>query len=367
MLGMHAGVRALATALGTAVLASATPALASSLPSVSSGSRPGPDLLYAPAPDAPQLQNTGPWKAEPILVSGAEAYRDGEFLYQDFLFDDHGGTGLADDPNDPFNQVENMFSPKHGTLSYPTDTATFANNAADLVELRVKPLADSTAFRVTLNTLKAPNRAAFTIALGDSSALRSWPHGADVVSPARLFLTVHGNHADLLNGATGQPLTPAPTASVDLSRRQIDVRIPHAAWDPGTSTVRMAAGVGLWDPAANSYLKPGPTASATTPGGASASGEALFNMAFRTDEPIPRINYPGTANTIVEGHAGVVQDGSWWRERRQGDVLASGDVSEFRASVDFGKLARGTDDDPGVPKTGHLDRIYPSRFVFGQG
>ena len=115
---------------------------AGSLPSVSSGARPGPDLLYAPAPAAPQLENVAPWKAPPILVSGAEAYRDGEFLYQDFLFDDHGATGV-EDPNDPFNQVENMFSPKHGTLSYPTDTATYANNAADLVELRVRPLRPS--------------------------------------------------------------------------------------------------------------------------------------------------------------------------------------------------------------------------------
>src|SRR4051812_29521394 len=37
------------------------------------GPRPGPDILYAPAPQAPQLQNAGPWRASPILVSGAEA------------------------------------------------------------------------------------------------------------------------------------------------------------------------------------------------------------------------------------------------------------------------------------------------------
>src|SRR6185503_9873196 len=124
-------------------------ALSAALAAPALAARPGPDLLYAPAADAPQLQNTGPWKAKPILVSGAEAYRNGEFLYQDFLFDDHGGFSGVDDPNDPFNQVENMFSPKRGTLSYPTDTATYANNAADLVELRVKPLAAATAFRVT--------------------------------------------------------------------------------------------------------------------------------------------------------------------------------------------------------------------------
>src|ERR687895_2011254 len=133
------------------VLVLAVPAQAQSLPSVASGHRPGPDVLYAPPPAAPQFENTGPWAAQPILVSGASAYRDGEFLYQDFLFDDHGAQGVRD-PSDPFSSEEFAFSPKYGTLTYPTDEA-FANNAADFAELRVKPLAEETAFRVTLNTL----------------------------------------------------------------------------------------------------------------------------------------------------------------------------------------------------------------------
>jgi fermentation-respiration switch protein FrsA (DUF1100 family) len=357
-----AGLMAAAT-----LAAAGTTAQAGSLPEVESGARPGPDVLYAAAPDAPQLENTGVWKAKPILVSGAESYRRGEFLYQDFLFDDHGATGPADDPNDPFNQVENMFSPKHGTLSYPTDTKTFATNAADLVELRVKPLAAATAFRVTLNTLIAPDRTAFTIALGDSPENVDWPHAAGVSSPAQLFLTVHGTSAELLDAATGAPVAPAPTATVDLPRRQIEVTIPHAAWYPEKKTVRMAAGVGLWDSDAGSYLVPGPTATATAPGGASTSNAALFNMAFRTDEPVPHIYDPGIANTIVEGHATVQADGAYWRERRQGDVLASGDVTPFSARVSFAKLAKKTRDDRGVPKQGHINRIFASRFVFGQG
>ena len=40
------------------------------------------------------------WEARPILVSGTTAYRKGEFLYQDFLYDDTGAR-LAFDPNDP--------------------------------------------------------------------------------------------------------------------------------------------------------------------------------------------------------------------------------------------------------------------------
>ena len=101
--------------------------------------------------DAPQLQNAGNWSAPPILVSGASAYRDGEFLYQDFLYDDSGAIG-SPVQNDP-RFSGNAFSRPTGTYTYPTNTV-YANNAADFVELRVEPLADATAFRITLNTLK---------------------------------------------------------------------------------------------------------------------------------------------------------------------------------------------------------------------
>src|SRR6185312_3588463 len=71
--------------------------------------RPGPDILYAPPARAPQLQNAAPWQAPPILVSGAQAYRDGEWLYQDFLFDDHGALGVPD-PNTPWDEGSFTFS-----------------------------------------------------------------------------------------------------------------------------------------------------------------------------------------------------------------------------------------------------------------
>src|SRR5947208_9500528 len=64
------------------------------------GPRPGPDVLYGAPAVAPQLENVGVWSAAPILVSGASAYRGGEFLYQDFLYDDHGAAE-APDPADP--------------------------------------------------------------------------------------------------------------------------------------------------------------------------------------------------------------------------------------------------------------------------
>jgi hypothetical protein len=348
-----------------ALLASAMPAHAA-LPTVPSGHRPGPDVLYRPAAVAPQLENASPWSAKPLLVSGAAAYRSGEFLYQDYLYDDHGAAGTPD-PTDPFNPAVYLFSPKKGTVTYPTNPV-FANNAADLVELRVKPLADATAFRVTVNTLKDPARTGFTIALGSSAVPQTWPHGAAVRSPAALFLTVHGGTAELRDAATNTVKSPASTASVDLRRHQFDVRVPHAAWNPGNGVVRMAAGVGVWDPASGSYAAPqvGP-ASATRPGGGKPGAGALFNLAFRFDEPLPKISSPGVANTIAEGGAGAALDGTWWRERAQAEALASGDVSHFAENIDFGKLRSGATDESQVPKTGPIDRILASHTSLGDG
>jgi hypothetical protein len=360
------GVKRIA-ALLLAASALAAPAYADTpgLPQVSSGHRPGPDALYMPPAQAPQLDNVAPWRASPILVSGAEAYRDGEFLYQDFLNDDHGAAGVPDS-NPPVGPNAFLFAPTAGTYTYPTNPV-YANNAADLVEMRVRPLADATAFRVTLNTLKDANRTAFTIALGSSAASLPWPHGAGVSSPAALFLTVHGSTAELVDAATGAAKSPAPTASVDLTRRQIDVRVPHAAWDPGQSTVRMTIGVGLWNPSANAYLAPQPgSATADTPGGGTPSGVAIVNVGPRLDEPYPDQSQLPTL-TLADSAVGAAVAARWWRERAQADALRLGDVSQFHADVDFSKLAAGTDDDSAVPKTGPIDRILASHYQFGQG
>ncbi|HEY7453858.1 MAG TPA: hypothetical protein VH683_04785, partial [Thermoleophilaceae bacterium] len=70
----------------SALLASAPAAQAGSLPTVRSGERPGPPLLYSKAPRVPQLENRAPFRAPPLLVSGTDAYRRGEYLYQDYLY-----------------------------------------------------------------------------------------------------------------------------------------------------------------------------------------------------------------------------------------------------------------------------------------
>ena len=326
------------------------------------GPRPGPDLLYEAPTNAPQLRNRPPWRARPILVSGTTAYRNGEFLYQDYLYDDNGARQVVD-PGDR-RTPGNLFSKQNGTYTYPSDPK-YANNAADLVELRVKPGRRVTAFRLTLNTLKDPSTTAFTIAIGGRNGqARDFPFGANVRGPADLFLTVHpsGNKlvGELSRAASGRkPPGGAPKVVLNSARRQVEIRVSKKSWNPRTKTVRLAAGVGLWDEAAGTYLLPQAAADATHPGGAGTANEpaAFFNVAFRTAEPIARPD-EGTA---------VITDPAWWRDREQGSALAAGDITPFHANVSFRKLARRKRDESKVPTTGPMDRILASRFELSQG
>jgi pimeloyl-ACP methyl ester carboxylesterase len=336
--------------------------MSTGLPSVS-GPRPGPPILYAKPPRAPQLENTGVWHAQPILVSGAQAYSGGEFVYQDYLYDDHGAMGVKDN-NDPYGASADLYSPPQGTFTYPTKKV-YANNAADLVEFRTKPLAKATAFRVTFNTLLDPAKSAFTIALGSSSSSVAWPFGAGISSPAQEFVTWHGSRADVTSARAGRATAlTGRDVHVDRLRRQITVVVPQSVWNPGRSTVRMTVGTGLWDAANNSYLKPQVgSATATTPGGGTPQGVAIVNVGPRLNEPLPLIAGATMGDTAVGGEALA----RFWRESQQATQLAQGDVTPFAAEVDFAKLLSKRSDFSGVPKSGPMDRIYASHYSFGQG
>ena len=340
----------------------ATAATGTSGAAAATDQRPGPPILYAKPANAPQLQNTGIWHAQPILISGTSAYRDGEFLYQDYLYDDHGARE-SQDPNDP--RGNNQFSAPNGTYTYPTSMADA--NSADFVEVRVKPLADATAFRFTLNSMSTPLRAAISVALGGhAGATHPFPFGANTSAPADVFLTIspHGSGASAVatDAATGKPIAgPTVPVAVDHTRRQITVELPHKYWNPGDGSARIAAAVGLWDSVNHRYLVPGNSATATTPGGAgnASNPSVFFNVAFRSREPTPEFG-PAIA-------AQVAGNSTWWRESAQGAALAAGDISPLFADVDFGKLAHDVTDNSDVPSYGNFDRILASHFEPRQG
>ena len=193
---------------------------------------------------------------------------------------------------------------------------------------------------------------------------RQFPHGANVSAPAQLFLTVHGTTADLLDAATLQPVGGSPpSVTLDMTRRQITVVVPHSSWNPTGQVVRLAAGVGLWNTAQNNYRIPSNNPNATQGGGASGlpNAPAFYNVAFRFNEPMPDIQSPT-----------AVTDPAWWRENAQAHALTTGDISPFFANVDFNKLAAEVEDDMpgqpgGVPQTGPMNRILASHFETEQG
>src|SRR5204862_1984260 len=159
-----------------------------------------------------------------------------------------------------------------------------------------KPLRKTTAFRITLNTLKDPKLVAFSIAIGGKKGQpHPFPFGANVSAPAKLFLTVHpgkgksGLVTDLRRATNGKRVRGKfHDPRLNMRRRQIEVRIPHRAWNPRRKTVRLAAGVGLWDGANKRYLLPQASADESHPGGAGGASKpgAFFNVAFRTHEPM---------------------------------------------------------------------------------
>jgi pimeloyl-ACP methyl ester carboxylesterase len=268
----------------------------------------GPDILHSAPPTSPQLENSGYWNAPPILISGTTAYRDGEFLYQDFLYDDRA-------------------------LTYPDDRQRLAGNAADFVEVRLKPLKSATAIRITLNSMLGPNAAAVTIGLGGGAQAQPMPHNAGAKMPADVFVTAHGCAGDVVRAADGAALA-RPTVITDLVRRQLQIEVPYRDFDPRGRTVRVGAAVGLWDEGKGEYLRP------------DSSLPAFFNVAFR--KPGPWVQ-----NT--------------WMDASQNAALAAHDLSPLYAMVDFRKLAAHVDDDSDVPRTGPMNRIMVSRYETVQG
>ncbi len=98
------------------------------------GSPAGPALLHAGPAKAPQLQNAGIWRAAPVGVCMASAYRKGEYVHQGCVYDDQGGGIQYRWPFDTFLR----------SYTYPEDPA-YRRNAADILEVRVKPQRKATA------------------------------------------------------------------------------------------------------------------------------------------------------------------------------------------------------------------------------
>jgi hypothetical protein len=310
---------------------------AASLPHVDSGQPPGPPLLYAPPPAVSPLSVAAPFAAAPLLVSGTDAYRDGEYVYQDYLFDDRGADTVPG-PGPRTDNGRNASGPTAGDVFYPT-AERYGSNAADLVEFRIKPTRDAILYRVTLNTARAADATVVGIGIDtdrSGGAPVAWPEGAGITSPGLdRFITAWGTGGSVaaLPGGSTTALPPG-SVSFNLDTNQMTIRVPRSLMDPGTSTWRYAAGAGLW--AGNAWtpvpagIQPAPEQAAS--GNPALDAPAVYNLAFRFDEPQsqnvtpPYDTFPGTGN---------------WFEDKQSAALGDRTSGQFHADVDFGALKTG--------------------------
>ena len=348
-----AGIQLLALALVCAIAFAGGPnfnpdadAASGSLPSVPSGARPGPDVLYSDAPAAPQLENRHPrFAAAPLLVSGHEVYVVGEYIYQDYIYDDYG--------SDSNGAGATPLSPRRGDINYPTNNARYAGNAADLVEFRLDSGLDSVLYRITLNSLLEVDSTMVAIAFDtDRNTLTGVAGGILPRDPGAPFpgtdevIFVWGSGAEHIRFNTST--TTALTPTVDLEANQITLDVPRNVSNP-SGVWRTTVATGLYNNANGGWLRPQTNASATQPGGAGGLDPApagIFNLAFRFDEPVISSDTPPDTNQAL--------------------AIRNKTPTQYARNINFDALAAG-EDSTTVPASGVQVRIFPSRLQLGEG
>ena len=268
------------------------------------------------------------WVGVSSGFAGSTQSSNGEFIYQDHLFDDlgpetrqrasqHGTTGAPD-----------------GDYRYPTEetgapdakaTRRYGNNAADLQELRFAADANDLFVMARLSTMLDKSVAAVAIGLdtdpeNTSDDAKPWPYAAGVSAKGvDKVITLWGDGGTITDlDAEPDAVTTLPEVAAvdDTSDNAIEARVPRSL--VGASTVNAWVAVGLWD---GSEFMAVPTGAPTVdkPGGG-LGGTRIWNAGFRKNE---------TGSYMEEVQAGA---------------LAAGDITAFTDEVRIEDLVAGIDD-----------------------
>lgn len=293
----------------------------------------GPDVLYAPVADVPQVQNRDTRFRLPFgPVSGTDRYAGGEYAYTDFIYDDENTT-------------------------YPEDFDRYAGNAADLAEVRISTRDPRRlAVRFTLTTLVAEDSTIMALAF-DSDRDAGTGEPTLPRDPGAAFpgtdhvLTTWGSGAEWSTWTGSRWRTAALPVRTDLEANQVTVSVPRSVAAP-RGTWRATLATGLHDPASGGWL-PGVTATgADVPVGAvgSSGDSAIVNLGFRFGQVDRR---PPGKRLDLEA-----PDPAPWAG--QYEALAAGEPTRFARDIDFGLLRRGGTRDT-VPERGMMYRVFASR------
>lgn len=333
--------------------------------------RPGPDLLYRTPPTDPGTAPAGRFVRPPTGVSGTTVVADGELVWTGWPYDDHGPDTiplpllnelLGADPS----VTDQLFSARTGDLIYPTDPppehegtdrGRYATNAADLVEVRVRPDADGLAFRFTLNTLTEPGLAAVAVGLDltGSDDDVDWGRGLGRLGPTGVdrVLWTDGVDADL----DGEPLE----TTVRRDRGVVEVTVPDELLPlTDDDQLELYAVSGLSD-GDGGFVAAGARPTADAPGGdPTGTAPPVFDVAFRADEQEP------AGLLDLEGRSAQAATFGSWRSHAMATALADRDISPFAARLDVGAVRAG-EVASDVPEAGTVQRTYWSRFDLGDG
>ncbi|HUQ40297.1 MAG TPA: hypothetical protein VM030_09090 [Acidimicrobiales bacterium] len=247
------------------------------------------------------------WVGSATMVAGTARYDQGEWIYNDFVYDDYGAdTGSWGQPN-----VVSLAGAS-GDARYPTGPE-FAGNAADIVEVRARSSRanrEDLDVRVTLQTIVAANVPAIWVRSG----------------AAEHVFTVRN-------------------ATVDPRANTVEFTLPRGATG---NTAALSIGAGLHD--GTGGLRPGvPGNNRQEPGDYTTGGPTdnrLFDVAFNSRSDEPR--------------------GGPWNEDAQSDALAAGDLSAFVETIDITALRRRARTTLDL-RPGYYVRLFRSRQELGEG
>lgn len=257
----------------------------------------------------PATATDEPWTGRPTLLGGTGRYDAGEWVYNDFVFDDYGAdTWAGGQPNLV------ALAPTTGDMRYP-DGDDYRDNAADVSEVRVRAVGDDLHVRVELQAL---------------------------VNPATTALWVSANGAERIVTSNDG------SAAFDAAANTVTFSIPGAAAVPSVS---LNIGAGLHDgngglrsgQAGSAYFSP----SAVTTGGPTSN--RLFDLAFNSREIEPR--------------------GGAWNEDAQAKALAAAQpasLAPFAQTINIEAL-KSNAMTVIAPAPGYYVRLFESRQDLPEG
>ncbi len=315
-----------------------------------------PPAAYAAEPTLPAPRGWPFGEAFP-RTSGTGRLAGGALLWTDFVYDDHGATGVR------VRQGVADLAPSSGTYVYSDPRAH--NNGADIFRAAVGLDRAASYWRVDWTTL-ADRRvpiAEWTLDTDSNTATgtATWPAGAGVSSSGiDRALVVSSRGAQLLDAATGRVLASLRT-TVDMRAQSFVVRVPRSVLAvSGTWKVRLAAG--LADATGRRF------APVSARDGALPGQTAVYNVAFRSFRQEPPVYKPSGDQGELMGN-GLARDaryGNFWMEGHQADALTQGDVSAFALDLTWADLAGRRSTAEPTP-TGYTNRWYVSPLHLGQG